>query len=653
MLTSKTAIYFTLIAAGIAAGSLSLTTENPQRTRATEKIGAHYQQEVRKFDSLLVQYPIYFYDSSYATRLAKYGELVRQFKRVEGLFTYFHTKTSYESFLVTARFEARDFGPPFPDNWIFIGPFGIDPDSILRKFKTEDTLFSQQFIQRAVGRFRKEIRESNYQNDFKEVTNGEIMESLRLQMVRISTMGLSNGDFVVDQTDKPGLEGAFGAWCEQVALFAEELPASSTGLQKAIMGKIRGGLSELERREEGTTFDRMNFLTEYLVPLARYLNDLQSALGIIPQKTFSALKSDMESIYDADVLNPDFFAPGEEAYYSKAKADLGRFLFFDPILSDNNERACASCHKPELAFTDGFVKSVNFDRGDLSRNAPTVINSVFQKQQFWDLRASSLEDQLDSVINNRDELHSSFENVTAKIASSPEYVQLFSEAFPGIGEKGIQPKHIKIAIATYERELTGLNSRFDQYVRGDKGKLSSAEINGFNLFMGKAKCGSCHYAPLFAGALPPLFEFTDHRAIGVPQKDTMKVYAVDQDTGASKVSKDPFHHFSFKVPTIRNVSFTAPYMHNGVFKTLEQVVDFYNDMAGMNFINDMRPGMKGLPFFMILPQKLNLTPGEKKDLVLFMRSLDDTSSARNVPRRLPALTGRYEASTNREIGGIY
>jgi cytochrome c peroxidase len=94
-------------------------------------------------------------------------------------------------------------------------------------------------------------------------------------------------------------------------------------------------------------------------------------------------------------------------------------------------------------------------------------------------------------------------------------------------------------------------------------------------------------------------------------------------------------------------------MHNGVYKTLEQVVDFYNDMAGMNFISDMRPGMKGLPFFMILPQKLNLTPEEKTDLVLFLKSLDDTSSARNVPRRLPVLTGRYERINNRVLGGIY
>ena len=201
--------------------------------------------------------------------------------------------------------------------------------------------------------------------------------------------------------------------------------------------------------------------------------------------------------------------------------------------------------------------------------------------------------------------------------------------------------------------LTGLNSRFDQYMRGDRSRLNEAEVNGFNLFLGKAKCATCHYAPLFSAALPPYFEFTDHRSIGVPLKDTMVKYEVDPDTGASKPFNNPFFHFSFKIPTVRNVELTAPYMHNGVFKTLEQVIDFYNDAGGIKFIKDMRPGMKGLPFFMILPQKLDLTDKEKADLVLFMKSLTDTSASRNVPQRLPNKSGKYEKHKDRKIGGEY
>ena len=133
----------------------------------------------------------------------------------------------------------------------------------------------------------------------------------------------------------------------------------------------------------------------------------------------------------------------------------------------------------------------------------------------------------------------------------------------------------------------------------------------------------------------------------------MEVYQVDPDTGASKVFKNPFVHFSFKVPTVRNAALTAPYMHNGVYKTLEQVVDFYNDAGGINLMNDMRPGMKGLPFFMILPIKLNLTEKEKKDLVAFMKTLTDTSSARHMPQRLPVLSGKYASLNKRTVGGDY
>ena len=133
----------------------------------------------------------------------------------------------------------------------------------------------------------------------------------------------------------------------------------------------------------------------------------------------------------------------------------------------------------------------------------------------------------------------------------------------------------------------------------------------------------------------------------------MTVHEIDIDTGASKVFKTPFTHFSFKVPTVRNSALTAPYMHNGIFKTLEQVVDFYEDAGGVKFEKEMRPGMKGLPFLMIFPEKLNLTPNEKTDLIAFIRSLNDTTSFANVPKRLPELKGPHAYLNKRLIGGRY
>lgn len=413
----------------------------------------------------------------------------------------------------------------------------------------------------------------------------------------------------------------------------------------------------LEQKDEFDKFNRMQFLTEYVFPLGNYFYELRDALQVESPKKFSAISVEARNLYQSDVFNVDFFAPSPNAYLTKAKAELGKFLFFDPVLSDNNERACASCHKPELAFTDGLKKSIKFEKqeGDLPRNAPTVINSAFQKLVFWDLRASSLEDQLDSVINNENELHSSFDRVIDRIKSSKEYTKLFHDAFPETKKTGIQREHVKIAIACYERILIGFNSRFDQYIRGDRTKMNDDEINGFNLFVGKARCAMCHVPPLFTGTLPPYFEITDHKSIGVPLRDTMDIMQIDVDTGASKTFQNALFKFSFKIPTVRNVELTAPYMHNGVYKTLLQVVNFYNHAGGQKFLRegkDLR-GKLPYPFFTIIPDSLRLNEKEKNDLVAFMKTLTDSTAMKNIPKRLPKLSGKYSVLNKRKLGGDY
>jgi len=387
--------------------------------------------------------------------------------------------------------------------------------------------------------------------------------------------------------------------------------------------------------------------------LSGFLNDMQVAFEVPFLKKDAALKSDARHIFDKDIFNADYFAPDKEAYYSPEKAKLGELLFFDPVLSDNNQRACASCHKPAMAFTDSKTKSVAFEFDTLPRNSPTVINAGFQNRLFWDLRAGSLEDQLDSVVNNERELHSSFSRVIDKLNASPEYVTLFHKAFPNTKKTGITRAYVKYAIGVYERTLTGLNSRFDQYMQGDVTKLNQEEINGFNVYMGKAKCGVCHFAPLFNGSLPPFYDVSDHHSIGVPVKDSVVKYVIDPDLGLMKINGQGFARFSFKTPTVRNVALTSPYMHNGLFKTLEQVVDFYDHAAGNKFKKDMRPDMTGLPFFTILPVELKLTDAEKKELVSFMKTLTDTSASAKVPVQLPQFNPPYANLNGRTIGGVY
>ena len=170
--------------------------------------------------------------------------------------------------------------------------------------------------------------------------------------------------------------------------------------------------------------------------------------------------------------------------------------------------------------------------------------------------------------------------------------------------------------------------------------------------MGKARCANCHFAPLFNGALPPFYDITDHHSLGVPVRDTIEKYSIDPDLGMYKSNNNAFTKFSFKTPTVRNAALTAPYMHNGVYKTLEQVVNFYDHAAGEKFRKDMSPEMENVPFFTIIPIELKLTDIEKKELVAFMKALTDTSASKT-PKRLPEIKGKYANLNKRKIGGEY
>jgi cytochrome c peroxidase len=232
----------------------------------------------------------------------------------------------------------------------------------------------------------------------------------------------------------------------------------------------------------------------------------------------------------------------------------------------------------------------------------------------------NLEEQVLEVLNNKDEMHSSALMTAENILLKLEYKDLYFSAFPD-AQKRNAAHDLANAIASYQRTLIALNSRFDKHMRGDS-ILSKREINGFNLFMGKAKCGTCHFLPLFSGAKPPRYYYIESEVLGVPAKAGTKKSILDQDSGRYLITGIPLHLFSFKTPGIRNVELTAPYMHNGVFNNLEEVVDFYNKGGGKVLGIDL--DNQTLPF-----DKLQLSAREKKDIVLFMKSLTDTSSTQS------------------------
>jgi len=311
------------------------------------------------------------------------------------------------------------------------------------------------------------------------------------------------------------------------------------------------------------------------------------------------------------------------------KVELGRLLFFDPILSDDNTLSCAHCHHPHLGFSDGLprsrghgAKGAGRERTggiELTRGAPTLWNTVYNHRQFWDGRAAHLEEQARMVITTPEEVNADPAELVRELKAIPEYRALFDKAFGGKDGESITFKNITYAIAAFQRTLVSFNSRFDRYAAGDGSALSPQEKRGLKLFLSpKTRCNECHGIPTFANR--------DFKVIGVP----------NPNDGPADVAKPEAErgrgggpNGAFKIPTLRNIALTAPYMHNGVFETLEEVLDFYAGGGGRGL------GLE-VPLQDDKIRKFTLTPQEKADLIAFLLALTDESAMPEIPARVPS-----------------
>ena len=283
----------------------------------------------------------------------------------------------------------------------------------------------------------------------------------------------------------------------------------------------------------------------------------------------------------------------EDNELNKERIHLGKKLFFDKILSRDSSISCASCHKPEYAFTDGLKKAVGIKNRSVTRNTPTLTNIVYNKNFLRDGVNPSLEAQVLVPIHEKNEFDFHILLVAERLKKKPEYLDLFEKAYGGIPT----PKLITKAIACYERTLISGNSRYDQYVYQNKNHvLSSSEKKGMDLF-NKLYCVSCHSG----------FNFSNGEIVN------NGLYEKYEDVGKMRVSLNEIDNGCFKVPTLRNIALTAPYMHNGSLQTLEEVIDHY--MKGGNEHPNKHPLIK--PFM--------LSKSERKNLVSFLRSLTDSS----------------------------
>ena len=283
---------------------------------------------------------------------------------------------------------------------------------------------------------------------------------------------------------------------------------------------------------------------------------------------------------------------------------LGRQLFFDKRLSSNNSISCASCHNPKLTFTDGLPHSVGVGGKSGQRNAPTVLNAAYDKTQFWDGRAKSLEEQVGGPMANTVEMNQPHEVGVAKLNADPQLRREFENAF---GAGPITLGKIEQAIASFERTLVSGNSAFDRYeFGGDRSALSPAAIRGLAVFKDpkRGNCSACHliedkYA-LFADGL--------FHNIGVGVNDQGEL----TDLGRYNETKRESDKGAFKTPSLRDVALTAPYMHDGELKTLKDVVDFYAGHGNSNPYLDKRISA------------IALSGRERQDLVEFLKSLSSS-----------------------------
>lgn len=501
-----------------------------------------------------------------------------------------------------------------PDNIIAPSGFQVIEDYLYNNSKPpyKDIIAQADIMLNAIAQIEKEP-DAKYK--FKEEL---VFASLQSSLISITTLGITGFDSPVAFRSIQEASASFDGFKNVFDLYKEQLQKISTPLYTKIIAAISSCKSYLAAHQQFNSFNRLDFITGYINPLSALLTDAGKKMNLLASMRNRPVNNMVNNIFSPGAFNADFFSPGVPYEITAKRIELGKLLFYDPVLSGTKKKSCGSCHKPELAFADGLKTALSInDTTYLSRNTPTLWNSVFQTKLFYDSRTNILENQLDEVVHNEKEMKGSLKESVKTLRNDVKYAALFKEAYPG--EKiTIVEFNIANAISSYVRSLVSFNSRFDKYMRGDKKALNTEEKNGFNLFAGKAKCATCHFIPLFNGLVPPVFTETESEVIGVPQTKDKKNPVLDPDTGRFGFTTSVIHRYAFKTPTLRNIALTAPYMHNGVYTTLEEVMEFYNNGGGKGL--KIAPENQTLPF-----DKLNLSPKEIKDIISFMKSLTDTA----------------------------
>jgi len=359
------------------------------------------------------------------------------------------------------------------------------------------------------------------------------------------------------------------------------------------------------------TFDRYGFIKEHTNKQLALINDTAKDWGIA-LNTSRALNPTSENLFSKDFFNIKMFALQGSPPINKKRVALGKALFNDESLSSSGTISCATCHVKEKAFTDGYKKAIGKGGIELQRNTPTLPYAVYQTTFFYDGRGDGLEGQIVSVANNENEFHLDLNSMEKRVKQNSDYKAQFDMLYGG----NVNNRNVRNAIATYIRSLAPFDSKFDRNMQGTENTLTDQERLGFNLFMGKAACATCHFPPVFNGIVPPKYKETEFENLGVPKNASFTHPELDKDPGLYyPYEVEEKRHF-FKTSTVRNIEMTAPYMHNGVYASLDEVMEFYDVGGGQGMGLDV-------PYQTLPPDSLKLENKEKKAIIAFMKTLTD------------------------------
>lgn len=395
-------------------------------------------------------------------------------------------------------------------------------------------------------------------------------------------------------------------------------------------------------------FDHFTFIKNYINPLFAYNQKLIRDYKVVSKSYVDySLNNNVSSIFSKKLYTGQnskgvFMRVYDQEILNEVAA-LGKSLFYDPILSGNNERSCASCHKPDQYFTDTTVATaLQFDKTNfLPRNSPSLVNSQYNHLLMMDGKHISMQDQAKGVITNTLEMACDEKELMNKILSCKDYkksLKKIAKHTPVYDEPAME--HVSSALTFYYSRFGEYYSPFDKYM--NENVEASAQVKkGFNIFMGKAQCATCHFLPQFNGVKPP-YVGSEFEVLGTPSDTTYKMLSADK--GRYNIHPAYETAGAFRTGTVRNAGKTAPYMHNGVFKTLKQVIDFYDGGGGAG------RGLK-VENQTLSGDSLHLTAGEKKFLLDFIQSLNEDVKADSPPEKLPVSSAKQ--LNKRKPGGEY